>query len=183
MSSAEYPRLSVITDMWEQGTRARDWPLPVILDLLENPEVAWLTFHSHLLAYFAYLDRLDFREARRHIQWSEVEASRYRWDEPNPLVLVKLELAFVLGLLGEDLEEAEALLSDVDFPLKDQEYLRYRAKAALSFARGDINSARSSADRAAELLRTEHPDPKPNIQAELDWLAWIFERPRKEGAT
>lgn len=177
MTWADFPRYYVIQKLWDRGVRARDWPLSVILDLLKNPESDIFKYQYHLVAYYAYLDRRLYRDAAVHIAAAEQEVNRHNWEEYHHVTAILLERSFILSHLRLNLELSNSLINRVDFPLDDQEPLRFRARAALQVAQGNIPAARNLADEAARRIRELHPEIKPNIQAEFDWLEWIFEIP------
>lgn len=155
--------------------RARDWPLWLIEDLIERPEVPWKLYAYHQAAYYAHLDRREFELAVIAIDTAEVECCQFFWSTYDHLARIRLERAFILGFLRRGLEVATQLIDEAVYSEKFLASTENRARAALLAARGELDKARHEAGMGAKLLLEENPVIQPNIQAELDWLDWIFE--------
>ncbi|MEM8670430.1 MAG: hypothetical protein AAGG48_23090 [Planctomycetota bacterium] len=161
----------VLQNLSTIGERPRDWDPELLAETATEPET-YATLDS-TIDFFAYLHTLDsgrVAEAREHLN----DAMNRFKDLPKGIRQgFALEAAFFAAMYEEDLEVAEAWHAKGKGGLVDAAS-RARVDAAMMMLRKEPDEARSSIEKARELLLTSFD--LGSVELQREWLAEIERR-------
>lgn len=161
------------------GARPRDWPSETLDALLQNGVTPHTRSWARALFYLRALDRGELAEAS---EWLDAAMA----DMPDPTDhrfwdSLALESAYLAVRQGNG-EQARERFDLHSARMPDLEIVRARARCALATVEGDADEAQTQREAHAKLVDEAGKGLRllPALEAELDWVAALFDAAEPE---